>query len=416
MKTIFAAFLAVFSLFAASNAQTADEEAVKQAGLDYIESIYNVNPALAERSVHPELVKRGFFTKKGENVYLPHSMTFSELINLAKTYNKNGSIAKDAPKKVEIFEVSDQTASAKVTAVWGIDYLHLAKYEGKWKIINILWQSPPKHPAAATVDRLFDAMKAKDADAIRELFLPNGQLTAVDKPKTGEGLSTFRNFSADTFAKMIAGSSAGELIEKMPEKDVRVYGDAAVVTGRYTFNVGEKFSHCGTNAFHLIKTGAGWKIANGTSTLETAKCDFKFAVETGQTEALSTVKELFSLMTAHNPAEIIALHMPESQLTAVIKDREGKSRIENLSREAFSKFFETKRAEISEKMYDEKSYIFGDMAIVDGRYLFTVDGKLQHCGMNSFHLLRTAQGWKLGNSISTIEPNGCTEAEKAMIK
>jgi hypothetical protein len=22
--------------------------------------------------------------------------------------------------------------------------MHLAKYDGKWKIVNILWQSPPK--------------------------------------------------------------------------------------------------------------------------------------------------------------------------------------------------------------------------------------------------------------------------------
>ena len=118
--------------------------AVRQASLDYVESVYEVNPAKAERSVHPDLVKRGFFIKKGETAYSPHTMTFAELVELAKTYNKNGSVPKDAPKEVVVYDVSDQTASAKVTAIWGIDYLHLAKYEGKWKIINILWQTPPK--------------------------------------------------------------------------------------------------------------------------------------------------------------------------------------------------------------------------------------------------------------------------------
>jgi hypothetical protein len=44
---------------------------------------------------------------------------------------------------VKVFDVADQTASAKVTAMWGIDYLQLAKYEGRWKIINILWQAHP---------------------------------------------------------------------------------------------------------------------------------------------------------------------------------------------------------------------------------------------------------------------------------
>ena len=131
--------------FTTAIAQTSeDKEAVRQAALDYIESIYEVNPAKVERSVHPDLAKRGFYTKKGESVYTPHIMTFAQLVELAKTYNKNGIVPKDAPKKVAIYEVLDQTASAKVTASWGSDYLHLAKYEGKWKIINILWQSPPK--------------------------------------------------------------------------------------------------------------------------------------------------------------------------------------------------------------------------------------------------------------------------------
>ena len=121
-------------------------------------------------------------------------------------------------------------------------------------------------------------------------------------------------------------------------------------------------------------------------------------------------------MAAHQPAEIIRLHTAESQLTALIKAKNGTSRIENLTREAFSKFFETKRGEISEKMHDVKTSVFGDAATVDGRYIFTVNNKLQHCGMNSFHLIRTGEGWKLGNSISTIEPQGCTEKEKEMVK
>jgi len=130
--------------FAAQAQETDDEKEVRRAALDYIESIYNVDPSLAERSVHPELVKRGFFIKRGETDYSPHTMTYEQLVDLAKNYNKNGQIPKDAPKEVVVFDVADQTASAKVTAVWGIDYLHLAKYDGKWKIINILWQTPPK--------------------------------------------------------------------------------------------------------------------------------------------------------------------------------------------------------------------------------------------------------------------------------
>ena len=143
MKTV-SLFILVLIFSFTAQAQLDDRDAVKQAALDYIESVYEVNPAKVERSVHPELVKRGFFIKKNETVYSPHTMTFNELVELSKNYNKKGQLPKDAPKEVVVFDVSDQTASVKVTAIWGIDYMHLAKYEGKWKIINILWQSPPK--------------------------------------------------------------------------------------------------------------------------------------------------------------------------------------------------------------------------------------------------------------------------------
>jgi hypothetical protein len=148
LTTLFFVLLISISAFAQSDMKNmkADDEkaAVERAVLDYVESVYDVDPSKAERSVHPDLAKRGFFIKKGETEYSPHTMTFAQLIDLAKTYNKKGQVPKDAPKEVVVFDIADQTASAKVTAIWGIDYLHLAKYEGKWKIINILWQTPPK--------------------------------------------------------------------------------------------------------------------------------------------------------------------------------------------------------------------------------------------------------------------------------
>ena len=72
-------------------------------------------------------------------------MTFDGLVELAGSYNKDGRIGADAPKEIEVFEVLDQTASIKLTAQWGVDYMHLAKYDGQWKIVNVLWQGhPPK--------------------------------------------------------------------------------------------------------------------------------------------------------------------------------------------------------------------------------------------------------------------------------
>ena len=43
----------------------------------------------------------------------------------------------------QVLDVMDMTASVKLTAHWGIDHMHLLKKKGRWKIVQILWQSHP---------------------------------------------------------------------------------------------------------------------------------------------------------------------------------------------------------------------------------------------------------------------------------
>ena len=138
------AFLVMAIPIAAQDAN-ADKEAVRQAVLDYVEGIYNVEPARIERSVSPNLAKLGFYRPPTETAYRPgRSMAFLQLVEIAKNYNKEGKLRKDARKQIEIYDVLDQTATVKLTAEWGIDYMHLGKFEGKWMIVNVLWQSHAK--------------------------------------------------------------------------------------------------------------------------------------------------------------------------------------------------------------------------------------------------------------------------------
>ena len=125
-----------------------------------------------------------------------------------------------------------------------------------------------KDDAIAVVNRLFAAMKAKDAEQIRSVFSVDGQLIAIDKPRDGKGPSKTRVLTGEAFATMIASNKGADYIEQMPSPEARVSGDLAVVSGRYTFHLGDKLSHCGTNTFNLVRTETGWKIANAASTLE----------------------------------------------------------------------------------------------------------------------------------------------------
>jgi len=70
-------------------------------------------------------------------------MTFEQMISFAERVKAGGRQRPDTdPKEVEILDILDQTATVKVTAYWGTDYLQLAKYDGTWMILHVLWQSP----------------------------------------------------------------------------------------------------------------------------------------------------------------------------------------------------------------------------------------------------------------------------------
>jgi hypothetical protein len=72
-------------------------------------------------------------------------MSFEQMIAYAERVKSSGrgGPPAGAPKEVNLLDVQDQTAAAKVVAWWGTDYLHLAKYEGRWMIVHVIWQSPP---------------------------------------------------------------------------------------------------------------------------------------------------------------------------------------------------------------------------------------------------------------------------------
>ncbi len=67
-----------------------------------------------------------------------------KLIDWMRVKARNDNVAAEKlAKNVEVLDYQDQTAAAKVTAWWGTDYVLLGKYNGRWMITHVLWQSPP---------------------------------------------------------------------------------------------------------------------------------------------------------------------------------------------------------------------------------------------------------------------------------
>ena len=55
--------------------------------------------------------------------------------------------------------------------------------------------------------------------------------------------------------------------ERMDFRTIRVDGDMAHVWGPYSFEVDGEISHCGVNSLSMVKTDAGWKVANTSFTM-----------------------------------------------------------------------------------------------------------------------------------------------------
>lgn len=263
--------------------------------------------------------------------------------------------------------------------------------------------------ASDVPDRLFAAMRAKNFEEIRASFTPEGQLVAIDKPRDGKGISKTRVFTAETFAKAISEAKGAEFIEKMPNKDVRISGDLAVVAGRYTFYTGEKFSHCGTNAFNLVRTEAGWRIANAASTLEfQCERDLK-TVEIPPVEAdpkdVSTiegiVKAFYETISGGRNvprqwSRDRTLYMPDVRFVAMSEQADGKIRASVMNHAQYvngSNEFFVKEG-FQEREINRVVRRFGNIAHVFSVYEFsTEDGKAKGRGINSIELFWDGARW-----------------------
>jgi hypothetical protein len=125
----------------------------------------------------------------------------------------------------------------------------------------------PQEAAVATVQRFFDAMAAKDADAVRAVTLPGGIYTSI-RPAAGGGTAVTR-LTVEDFAQHLRPG----LHEAMWSPRVSLRGDMlATVSGPYEFQLDGKTTHCGIDVFDLAKVDGQWRIASIIWTAEPDAC------------------------------------------------------------------------------------------------------------------------------------------------
>ena len=138
--------IGALAVTAAASPETAPPEAdaIRQTALDYIEGWYEGDATRMERALHPELAKRIVLTDaSGQNTL--SQMSAMTLVGRTRTgIGKNDTRRQ---KDVTILDVYENAAMVKVVASDWVDYLQMARWNGQWKIVNVLWELKPEEKA-----------------------------------------------------------------------------------------------------------------------------------------------------------------------------------------------------------------------------------------------------------------------------
>ncbi len=146
MKTPFITIV-IFFFAIAVTAQTQKEdienEAIEKAVLNYIENFFENDFDEMNKSLHPRLAKRGL---NQDGSTLSDDFPPEKLKELMSTKPKFP--LEHQNNVVENISVFGNMASASLstgypTVRW-VEYLHLVKLNGDWKIINVFWEFKEK--------------------------------------------------------------------------------------------------------------------------------------------------------------------------------------------------------------------------------------------------------------------------------
>ncbi|HEV8217529.1 MAG TPA: nuclear transport factor 2 family protein [Gemmatimonadaceae bacterium] len=130
-------------------------------------------------------------------------------------------------------------------------------------------QGSDRETILATVQKVFDAMRTRDTALLSQVFDSTARLVGVsNRGAPGVSLTAPSQFGA-----AIARAPAGDVWnERIYDPEVRIDGNVAQVWAYYTFHRNTTFSHCGVDAFMLLKVGTAWKITQLADSRRTEGC------------------------------------------------------------------------------------------------------------------------------------------------
>ena len=124
-----------------------------------------------------------------------------------------------------------------------------------------------------------------------------------------------------------------------------------------------------------------------------------------------TIELFFKAFHEQDTTVMRSLTYGEISLRSIGKDKTGTAQI---SSESFAGFLKSIASVPNTMIFQEKIHSYeiktdGEMAHVWTPYTFFVNGKLSHCGVNSFQLFKENGEWKIISIVDTRRKNNCKE-------
>jgi len=143
-SNLFFSFLFLIAMAISVLGQTdADREAIKRTALNYAEGWYEGNAEKMESSLSPDLAKRIARTNPQGQSSLGQ-MTAMTLVQYTRAAEGKQTKKEDQQKDITILDITGGAATVKCEMHDWVDYMHIGKMNGKWVIINVLWEMKPR--------------------------------------------------------------------------------------------------------------------------------------------------------------------------------------------------------------------------------------------------------------------------------
>lgn len=125
-----------------------DRAAIEACVRDYIEGWYTGDAARMDRALHPELAKRGVLQSPGAGPLFLQPIGKSAMVAYTGAGAGKLKPGEDMKLAIEILSVDRTVASVRVASLKFVDHCHLARLDGEWKIVNVVWEptAPPPSP------------------------------------------------------------------------------------------------------------------------------------------------------------------------------------------------------------------------------------------------------------------------------